>query len=258
MGSRKTDMTESEGRNHSTFREYYESLIIVAIFVTFARIFVFQTFKIPTPSMEDNLLVGDHIIVNKFLFGAAENPLLKGLFPFDEVGRGDTIVFRFPLDPSSDYVKRVVGLPGETVEIRNKRVFIDGRLLDEPYTLFTDPQVYATSPSLPEQFRYRDQFGPYEVPPGSYFAMGDNRDQSYDSRYWGPVQRELIKGKPLLVYWSFRGQPLLPGSPPGEKLKELFGVAANFIRDTRWDRTFFIIDSKYHYQSDPPDRNRGS
>lgn len=249
-------MTEPEPRRHSTFREYYESLIIVAIFVTFARIFVFQTFKIPTPSMEDNLLVGDHIIVNKFLFGASESALFRKLFPFQDVARGDTIVFRFPRELDSDYVKRVVGLPGETIVIRDKRVFIDGRELSEPYAVFADPQVFPGSASLPEQFRLRDQFGPFRVPEGTYFAMGDNRDLSYDSRYWGPVARELIKGKPLLVYWSFRGQPLLPGSPPGEKLKELMGVAANFFRDTRWDRTFFIIDSKFHYHAEPRDGAR--
>ncbi|HUF17230.1 MAG TPA: signal peptidase I [Thermoanaerobaculia bacterium] len=249
-------MTETNTHRQSTFREYYESLIIVAIFVTFARIFVFQTFKIPTPSMEDNLLVGDHIIVNKFLFGASESALFRKLFPFHDVARGDTIVFRFPRELENDYVKRVVGLPGETVLIRDKRVFIDGRELAEPYTVFADPQVFPSAESLPDQFRYRDQFGPFLVPPGSYFAMGDNRDLSYDSRYWGPVDRELIKGKPLLVYWSFRGQPLLPGSPPGEKLKELLGVAVNFFRDTRWDRTFFIIDSQFHYHAEPRDGSR--
>jgi signal peptidase I len=249
-----TTTVETEQRDdnpHSTVREYYESLVIVAVFVTFARIFVFQTFKIPTPSMEDNLLVGDHIIVNKFIYGAAEHPVIRRLFGFREVRRGDTIVFRYPRDLDSDYVKRVVGLPGETVTIRNKQVHINGRPLEEPYATFSDAQVYPRE-GMPEPYRSRDQFGPYRVPDGTYFAMGDNRDASYDSRYWGPVPRELIKGKPLLVYWSFRGEPLLPGSPVGAKVKELVGVALKFIPNTRWDRTFFIIDSRYHYRAEEP------
>ena len=233
--------------NQSTLREYYESLLVVAVFVTFARIFVFQTFKIPTPSMEDNLLVGDHIVVNKFVYGAADTALMNRFFPFREIRRGDTIVFRFPQDLGNDFVKRVVALPGETIVIRGKRVFINGKLLNEPYALFKDPVVYEYAENLPEQLRLRDQYGPFRVPSGHYFAMGDNRDESYDSRYWGPVRRQLIKGKPLLVYWSFDGQPSLPGSPASQKVKELFGVALRFFSNTRWDRMFFVIDSRYHY-----------
>jgi signal peptidase I len=234
----------------STLREYYESLIIVAVFVTFARIFVLQTFKIPTPSMEDNLLVGDHIVVNKFAYGLADDPLARRLLPFRAIQRGDTIVFRYPMNLEADYVKRVIGLPGEVVTIRDKKVLINGRPLAEPYALFADPRIFD-GPALREPYRSRDQFGPFKVPEGSYFAMGDNRDSSYDSRYWGTVPRALIKGKPLLVYWSFRGEPLLPGSPVQEKVKELLGVGLRFVSNTRWDRTFFIIDSKYHYQREP-------
>jgi signal peptidase I len=241
---------EEGDSGRSTLREYYESLVIVAIFVTFARIFVFQTFKIPTPSMEDNLLVGDHIVVNKFVYGAAEDTLAMKLLPFREIRRGDTVVFRYPQNLEADYVKRVVGLPGETVTIRDKQVMIDGRPLDEPYAVFSDPQVF-TGEAQREPYRSRDQFGPFKVPPGTYFTMGDNRDASYDSRYWGTVPRELIKGKPLLVYWSFEGQPLLPGSPVDEKMKELLGVVVKFFSNTRWDRTFFIIDSEYHYRARP-------
>ena len=238
-------MTSAGSGRESTLREYYESLVIVAIFVTFARIFVFQTFKIPTPSMEDNLLVGDHIVVNKFLYGAAEDPLYRKVLPFREIRRGDTIVFRYPMDRENDFVKRVIGLPGETVLIRSKKVYVNGKSLDEPYVVFLDPNT--VSPHEAGPMRNRDHYGPFVVPAGQYFAMGDNRDQSYDSRYWGPVRRELIKGKPLLVYWSFEGQPVLPGSPPSHKIKELVGVVLKFFPSTRWDRMFFVIDSKYHY-----------
>ncbi|MEO8216193.1 MAG: signal peptidase I [Acidobacteriota bacterium] len=239
--------------SQSIFREYYESLIIVAIFVTFARIFVFQTFKIPTPSMVDNLLVGDHIIVNKFIDGAAAEPWMARLLPFRPIQREDIAVFRFPLDRDTDYVKRVIGLPGDTIVIRDKQVYVNGRKLAQRYALFQDPQVYPSLEGLPEQFRSRDQFGPFIVPQGQYFMMGDNRDASYDSRFWGTVPRELIKGKPLLVYWSFRGQPALPGSPPSARIMELAGVVFHFFSNTRWDRTFFIVGSRYHYHPEPDD-----
>jgi len=244
---------ESAEAKKSTLREYYEALLIAVIFVNFARIFVFQAFKIPTGSMIDNLLIGDHIIVNKFIYGPSDGAPLRKFFALREIRRGDVIVFRFPNDPDTDFVKRVVGLPGETLTIRDKTVFIDGRKLDEPYTLFLDSQIYSLQPSLPEPFRSRDQYGPYTVPPGQYFAMGDNRDRSNDSRFWGPVARELIKGRAFLVYWSFRGNPPPPDSPASERIKELMSVVFRFFTNTRWDRTFFVVDSRYHYHEDEPD-----
>lgn len=237
-------MAENEQKK-STLREYYEALLIAVIFVNFARIFVFQAFKIPTGSMHDNLLVGDHIIVNKFIYGPPGG--LGNLFAFRDVKRGDIVVFRFPQEPDTDFVKRVVGLPGETIWIHDKRVFVNGKELFEPYTVFEDPQVYPRQPALPEPYRSRDQFGPYVVPPGKFFVMGDNRDKSNDSRYWGSVPRELIKGKAFIVYWSFEGSPPPVGSPPTERIKELLGVVVNFFSNTRWNRTFLIVDSKYHY-----------
>jgi signal peptidase I len=168
------------------------------------------------------------------------------IFPFREVRRGDIIVFRYPLDPNLDYVKRVIGLPGETVEIRDKRLFINGKLLDEPYTLFQDPTIYPNDPGLPEQYRMRDQMDARVVPPDSYFAMGDNRDLSADSRYWGFVPRAHIEGRPFFVYWSFNGH----GNEGSDKMPDLVYVARHFLDKTRWDRTFFIVDSKYHYHEE--------
>lgn len=234
----------------STFREYYEALLIAVIFVNFARIFVFQAFKIPTGSMEDNLKIGDHIIVNKFIYGPFGEERLRNLVPLRDVRRGDIIVFRYPLQPDTDFVKRVVGMPGETVEVRNKKVLINGQPLDEPYVIHEDPEIIPNKPELPEPFRSRDQFGPYMVPDGQYFAMGDNRDRSSDSRYWGTVPRSMIKGRAFMVYWSFRGSPPPPNSPPIERVKELLGVVVHFFTKTRWDRTFLIVDSVYHYHAD--------
>lgn len=234
----------------STTRDYYETLLVTMVLLNFARIFVFQTFKIPTGSMEDNLLIGDHIVVNKFVYGNEGPPAWAKLFPFREVQRGDIIVFRFPLDPDVDYVKRVIAVPGETVAIRNKKVFVNGRQLDEPYPIFTDAQVYPADFGLHDQYRLRDQMEPRTVPPGYYFAMGDNRDESYDSRYWGFVPRAYIKGRPFIVYWSFRSKSSPHAVPAQTRVRELLDVVINFIPKTRWKRMFYIVDSKYHHLTD--------
>lgn len=230
----------------STAREYCEALLIAIIFVNFARIFAFQAFKIPTGSMIDNLLVGDHIVVNKFIYGSGRG-LLQQCCGFREVRRGDVVVFRYPRDPNVDYVKRVIALPGEIIEIKNKRVSVNGRMLEEPYVVHDDPNTYEYAPDLDQQYQLRDQLGPITVSDGHYFVMGDNRDLSNDSRYWGTVPRSLIKGKALLVYWSFDGKPPLPGSPPMARVRELVAVTVNFFSRTRWERTFFVIDSEYHF-----------
>lgn len=235
---------EQEAKRKTIPREYYESLLIAFIFVNFIRIFVFQAFKIPSGSMYDNLLVGDHIIVNKFVFGAgASTPL----WPLRDVDRGDVVIFRYPEDPDIDFIKRVVALPGETVEIRDKRVLVNGRALDEEYKVHLDANVYPRQAALPEPWRSRDQFGPYMVPPGHFFVLGDNRDRSHDSRYWGSVAREMIKGRAFLIYWSFRGAPPPPGSPPAARARELLRVVTGFFTHTRWNRTFMVIGHGYHY-----------
>ncbi len=231
----------------STPRIYYQILLIVVIVVNFTRIFVMQAFKIPSGSMVDNLLIGDHIIVNKFVYSPGASILFRSLFPFASVQRGDVVIFRSPPDLSQDFIKRVVALPGETLLIRDKVVHIDGRPIDEPWKLHVDPNVYEFQPDLPEPNRSRDQFGPIVIPEGSYFVLGDNRDSSHDSRYWGVVPRGLIKGRALLVYWSFESTPLPSGSPPIARLRELFAVIFTFFENTRWDRTFHVIDSSYHY-----------
>ncbi len=238
-------MAVDETNKKSTIREYYEALLIAVIFVNFARIFAFQAFKIPTGSMEDNLKVGDHIIVNKFIYGPGTT--LGGMLPLREIRRGDIIVFRYPLQPDTDFVKRVIGLPGDTVEVHDKVVSVNGKPLAEPYVIHVDPTIYPPRPQLPEPYRSRDQFGPYFVPEGQYFAMGDNRDRSSDSRYWGTVPRSMIKGKAFMVYWSFEGTPPSPDAPSSARIKELAGVVVHFFTKTRWERTFFIVDSKYHF-----------
>lgn len=240
-------MAADESQKRSTIREYYEAFLIAIIFVNFARIFVFQAFKIPTGSMEDNLKVGDHIVVNKFVYGPRFAGALNKLLPLRDIRRGDIVVFRYPEQPETDYVKRVIGLPGETILIRNKRVYVDGRRLDEPYVVHDDPTIYPGRWQLPEPYRSRDHAGPFTMKEGQYFAMGDNRDHSYDSRFWGPVPRSMIKGRAFMVYWSFDAAPPPQGSPPVARAKELANVVKYFFTKTRWHRTGFIVDSKYHY-----------
>lgn len=236
---------EQEDRK-STARDYFEALLIAMIFVNFARLFVFQAFKIPTPSMEDNLKVGDHLVVNKFIYGPPGTPLDR-LLPLRPVRRGDIMVFRYPENPDVDYVKRVIGLPGDTIRIRDKKVYVNERPLDEPYVVYTDPNVIPLRRELPDQWRLRDQFGPVTVGPDQYFAMGDNRDNSADSRYWGTVPRSHLKGRAFMVYWSYEGTPPPASASPKERLLALGKLVLGFIPNTRWSRTFFIVDSKYHY-----------
>ena len=187
----------------STLREYFESIVIAVILALFIRTFVVQAFKIPTGSMENNLLIGDHLLVNKFLFAPTRTDLERMLLPIDPIRRGDIVVFKFPEDPERDFVKRVIGLPGERLEMRNKRIYIDGTPLDEPYVRF----LFPPSPES-EAVDFSDggrqvNYGPVEVPPDHYFMMGDNRDNSEDSRFWGFMPRSYVKGKALFVYFSF-------------------------------------------------------
>jgi signal peptidase I len=214
-------------------RERADPVLAAVVFALFARTFLFQAFEVPSPSMEKNVLTGDRLLVNKFVFASGSGPLAVAL-PERAVRRGDVVVFRFPNDPRRDFIKRVVGLPGETVEIRNKRVFIDGRLLDEPYAFHADDMVWPDEPSIAPDHRRRDQLPPTRVRAGAYFVMGDNRDDSNDSRYWGAVPAGHIEGRALFVYWSFL--PRTSDAPAG--LRGLARSPLEAVRRTRWDRLF--------------------
>jgi signal peptidase I len=197
----------------STAREYFESICVAVILALFVRTFIVQAFKIPTGSMENNLLIGDHLLVNKFVFAPTVSGAERTALPIDPIRRGDIIVFKYPEEPERDFIKRVIGLPGETIELRNKRVYIDNKPLDEPYVHFLFPpgENEAGDAELTD-FDVRRRYGPVTVPEGHYFMMGDNRDNSQDSRYWGFLPREYVKGKALFVYFSFGEEPgLLSG-----------------------------------------------
>lgn len=214
----------------STFREYLESILIAAILALFIRTFVFQAFKIPTGSMEPNLLVGDHILVNKFLFGPTPGGATPFFLPTRDIERGDVIVFRAPEEPDKDFIKRVVAVGGDKIEVRDGIVYVNDEAVDEPYA------HHATS------FGSHKNQRPMVVPDGRYFCMGDNRDNSRDSRYWGTVPRSLIKGKAVLVYWSFEAPTSAYfASGIGERLLQIGRMLPNFFTQTRWERTFHMI-----------------
>ncbi|MFH0810682.1 MAG: signal peptidase I [Pseudomonadota bacterium] len=182
----------------STVREYAEAIIMAVLLALFIRTFIVQAFKIPSGSMRPTLLEGDHILVNKFLYGVKMPFVDTTLIPLTNPKRGDVVVFAFPEDPSKDFIKRVVATEGETVEIHDKKVFINGKAVEDPHASFTDPRI------MPAELYPRDNIKPRKVPKGHIFVMGDNRDGSYDSRFWGFVPLEAVRGKAFILYWSWK------------------------------------------------------
>jgi signal peptidase I len=223
---------------------------VTIVLLVFANAVLVQAFIIPTSSMENSLLIGDHLLVDKLTYAPA-GPVSKYLLPHREVKRGDIIVFRFPEDITQDYVKRVIGVPGDHIRLVNKQVILNGRPLDEPYvvhkTAYMDSyrDQFPNEPNVALGARARDMLenhvrnGELIVPAGNYFAMGDNRDNSLDSRYWGFVPRENIKGKPVIVFWSYDA----PTEHLGTFLSfdHLVDLAGHFFTKTRWNRTFKLV-----------------
>ena len=223
----------------STIREYAESIVIAVILALFVRTWIVQAFKIPTGSMENNLLIGDHLLVNKFVFGPTIGSVDRALLPIRNIRRGDVVVFKYPDEPDRDFIKRVIGLPGETVELRAKKVYVDGRALDEPYVHFLQP---ASDAQEITRFDVREQYGPVTVPAGQYFVMGDNRDNSQDSRYWGFLPGHYVKGRALMIYWSYEsGREDYLDEGVGATAKRLLSVVTHFFTKTRWERLFHQI-----------------
>jgi signal peptidase I len=226
----------------STLREYFESIVIAVILALFIRTFVVQAFKIPTGSMEENLLIGDHLLVNKFVFAPTASSIERALLPIGTIRRGDVIVFKYPEEPERDFIKRVIGLPGETVELRDKKVYINGTGLSEPYVHFLQPPGQNSEFHEVTSFDVRERYGPVTVPTEHYFVMGDNRDNSQDSRYWGFLPRDYVKGKALVIYWSYEAEREdYAEDGAGATIKGLVSVFAHFFTRTRWDRMFHQI-----------------
>jgi signal peptidase I len=245
-------------RGETTLREYIESLLVTVILALFGTTFIVQAFKIPSPSMEPTLLVGDHLLVNKFIF-EGRGHWYDHLLPYREIRRGDVIVFHFPYDDHPHYVKRVIGIPGDRIKIVDQQVYVNDVLQKEPYAVH-DPQAYydpfgvnfpptdATNldslmrPEWASAILNYVQNGELVVPPGKYFAMGDNRDHSWDSRYWGFVDREAIMGRPVVIYWSV-SEPESESTDEsfGSQVVDLFDSLIHIFSRTRGGRMFHEV-----------------
>jgi len=224
---------------------------VTIILLLFGTTTLVQAFVIPTGSMEDTLLIGDHLLVDKLAY-APPGPLTKHLLPYEDIKRGDIIVFRYPIDIRQTFVKRVMGVPGDRIRLENKRVVLNGHPLDEPYKVHKTEYIDSYRDNFPggpsmnlyepaaEMLNNNVQNGEVVVPPGHYFAMGDNRDSSLDSRYWGFVPRENIIGKPLIIYWSYDA-PTEALSNPAIGIDHLIDLVEHFFTKTRWRRTFKLI-----------------
>jgi signal peptidase I len=192
---------EKSIRKKSVVREYAESIIIAILLALLIRAFVIQAFKIPSGSMKPTLQVGDHILVNKFIYGIKLRipftALNYTLIPISSPKRNDVVVFIFPKETNKDFIKRVIGLPGDTVQIKNKKVYINNQPMKDPHGAYTDQRI------IPEMEQPRDNTGPIVVPPNMIFVMGDNRDESYDSRFWGFVDQKQVLGQAFIIYWSW-------------------------------------------------------
>ena len=195
--SDKIDTDDIPKKKKSGLRENIEAILVAILLALFIRTFVIQAFKIPSGSMKETLKIGDHILVNKFIYGVKIPFLQTTIIPITNPKRGDIVVFKFPEDPSKDFIKRVIGVAGDVVEIRDKKVYVNNKLLNHDFGIHTDSYIF------PASAQPRDNFGPVVVPPHSLFVMGDNRDQSYDSRFWGFVDLKAVKGKALMIYWSW-------------------------------------------------------
>ena len=242
-------------RTVSVAREYFELIVETLIYVFFINTFLLQSFVIPTGSMETTLLIGDHLLVNKVAYSRSANRLENILLPQLTIQRGMVVTFKAPPDMEKEYVKRVIGLPGDRLRISDKKVYINGRPLNESYVRFKNVDYGAEFPpqnhydwyfqfpfNLRQTQRNPDGSLDYIVPQGHYFCMGDNRDNSFDSRFWGPVPSDYIVGKPWRIYWSFESNSdeyLTPGFI--YKIKDLALTVVRFFTRTRWDRTIKAI-----------------
>jgi signal peptidase I len=231
------------------------SLCVTLIVAIFVITFIVQAFQIPSQSMENTLLIGDYLLVDKAHYGTGG--VWGEMLPYVPVRRGDIIVFRYPVHPSQYFVKRVIGVPGDRVRLVNKKVFVNGRTLREPYAMYRSGIHDSYRDEFPDgvaedingnvevrwwmQMRHLIHNGELVIPRGMYFVMGDNRDESLDSRYWGFVPRENIVGRPLVIYWSMDETPV-DGGTIGDRISQLAYVVSHMFQEARWGRALRLIN----------------
>lgn len=253
------ERVKAEQRTATLASEYLESLLVTVLLALFGTSFIVQAFKIPSPSMERTLLVGDHLLVNKFIFGG-HGASYEKVLPYRTLQRGDIIVFKYPFGDHPHFVKRVIGLPGDHLKLVDQQVYVNGKLLNEPYVVHDpgapyDPLNYNFPPSrnqyapitvVPEwahEFRKYIVGDEIVVPPGKYFAMGDNRDRSLDSRYWGFVDRDAIMGRPFVIYWSLdaTSRDYSADASLWNRLTGIFDTLIHLPARTRWSRMLHTV-----------------
>jgi signal peptidase I len=243
MSAKKKTKEKASGQQYSTLREYFLATVYCTIIALFVTTYVVHPMTVPTPSMEPTILVGDRLLIDKFNY---RNGFNRGssITPSLPIERGDIIVFKYPEQPEILYVKRAIGLPGETLEIRDKKVYVNGQPIDEPYKVHRDSITHRrTSDSYFLSFdSQRDNYGPVVVPEESYFMMGDNRDDSADSRYFGFLQRDYVVGRPLIVFWSYEdsSDAYLKTTLP-EMVKLYAERVVFFFTRTRWSRMGHLV-----------------
>lgn len=232
-------------------RSFVSEWTVTIVLLLFGTSTLLQAFVVPTGSMEDSVLIGDHMFVDKLSY-APPGPVSRFLLPYQDVRRGDIIVFKYPVDPRKDYVKRVIGVPGDHIRLSNKELYLNGKKVNEPYVVHKTSYIDSYRDNFPTEPNTRLAEGAYHmladnvkdgeliVPPDCYFAMGDNRDNSLDSRYWGFVPRDNIVGKPAIIFWSYDAPTEALADPNIISLNHLIDLATNFFSKTRWRRTFMI------------------
>lgn len=224
------DAEDTEAKQKPLLRDYVETILVCVIFVIFSRAFVFQQSKIPSGSMMDTLLIGDYIMVNRFVYAPRIFDWESSLLPLRQIRRGDVVVFKQPNEPEVDFIKRIVGLPGDIVELRDGYLYVNQQRVEEPY--------------VQDEYRRQDpkkEYGPVEVRPDHYYVMGDHRNMSADSRFWGQVPRGLIKGRALLIWWSYEEQPGKIYMSLPERLTSWGSKILHFFTRSRWGRCFSLI-----------------
>jgi signal peptidase I len=239
------------------FAEHVRSFIaewtVTILLLVFGTATLLQAFVVPTSSMEDTVLIGDHMIVDKLAF-SPHSAYARYLLPYTDVKRGDIIVFKYPVNPKENYVKRVIGVPGDRIHLSNRELYLNGRKMNEPYAVHKMPYPNEYRDNFPvappdglvmergmEMLQTDVQNGELVVPQGNYYAMGDNRDNSLDSRYWGLVPQENIVGKPVIVFWSYDASTEALTDPNFISLDHLLDIATHFVSKTRWRRTFLLM-----------------
>jgi signal peptidase I len=223
--------------SRSWSREFIEVLLVFLVFTLFVRTFVVAHINVPTPSMEPAVLVGDHLLVNRFVHAPHVDSPLYRLLPYAEPRVGDIVTFAQPDRPRRDLIKRVVATAGDTVAIHAKRLVRNGEPALDPWARFTVEQIFPDDPTAPPSGRARDHLAATEIPEAHLFCLGDNRDQSQDSRVFGSVPRSTVRGRPVLVYWSFDASE----AAAARGLGRLFYVPLHLVDKTRWDRQFTLV-----------------